>query len=86
MRRLIAALTMVIGLTALGFAQTPGTSNMDILRQKLKADKKLVIAENLKLTDAEGGKVLAGLRRLPEGPPGYQPAARRRDQCLCRRV
>jgi hypothetical protein len=56
MRRLITALTMVIGLTALAFAQTPGTSNMDILRQKLKADKKLVIAENLKLTDAEGGK------------------------------
>ena len=56
MRRLIAALTMAIGLTALGFAQTPGTTNMDILRQKLKADKKLVIAENLKLTDAEGAK------------------------------
>ena len=56
MRRLIAALTMVAGLAALAVAQTPGTTNMDILRQKLKGDKKLVIAANLKLTDAEGAK------------------------------
>ena len=27
---------------------------MEILRQKIKADKKLVVAANLKLTDAEG--------------------------------
>ena len=56
MRRLTAALTMVFGLTALALAQTPGTTDMDILRQKIKADKKLVVAENLKLTDAEGAK------------------------------
>ena len=30
------------------------SSNMDILRQKLTADKKFVVAENLDLTDAEG--------------------------------
>src|SRR5215203_6410417 len=53
---MMTAVTMVIGLTALALAQTPGTSNMDILRQKIKADKKLVIAENLKLTDTEGAK------------------------------
>ena len=35
-------------------SQTSGTTNMEILRQKIKADKKLVIAENLQLTDAEG--------------------------------
>jgi len=35
-------------------AQTTATTNMDILRQKIKADKKLVVAENLKLTEAEG--------------------------------
>src|SRR6478735_531776 len=35
-------------------SQTAGTTNMDILRQKMKADKKLVVAQNLKLTDAEG--------------------------------
>ena len=28
----------------------------DLLRQKIKADKKLVVAQNLKLTDAEGAK------------------------------
>jgi hypothetical protein len=27
---------------------------MDILRQKIKADKKLLVAQNLQLTDAEG--------------------------------
>ena len=56
MRRLTAALTMVFGLTALALAQTPAPTNMDILRQKVKADKKLVVAENLKLTEAEGAK------------------------------
>jgi hypothetical protein len=35
-------------------AQTTGTTNMEILRQKIKADKKLVVAQNLTLTDAEG--------------------------------
>ena len=54
MRRLTAALTMVFGLTALALAQTPAPTNMDILRQKVKADKKLVVAQNLQLTDAEG--------------------------------
>ena len=56
MRRLTAALTMVAGLTALAQAQTPATTNMDILRQKVKADKKLVVAQNLQLSDAEGAK------------------------------
>ena len=56
MRRLTAALAMVIGLTALALAQTPATTNMDILRQKVKADKKLVVAENLKLTEGEGAQ------------------------------
>jgi hypothetical protein len=56
MRRLIAALIAAAGLPALALAQTGATTNMDILRQKVKADKKLVIAENLQLTDAEGAK------------------------------
>ena len=34
-------------------AQNSATTNMEILRQKIKADKKLVVAENLKLTDGE---------------------------------
>jgi hypothetical protein len=56
MKRLMTAVAMMTGFTALALAQTSGTTNMDILRQKIKADKKLVIAENLTLTDAEGAK------------------------------
>ena len=56
MKRLMTAVAMMTGFTALVLAQPSGTTNMDILRQKIKADKKLVIAENLKLTDAEGAK------------------------------
>jgi hypothetical protein len=36
-----------------GLIQAQASSNMEILREKLKADKKLLIAENLGLTDAE---------------------------------
>ena len=56
MTRLVTALglAMTVGLTAIGMAQTTGTTNMDILLQKVKADKKLVVAQNLQLTDAEG--------------------------------
>ena len=56
MRRVIAALTVAVALPVLALAQTAATTNMDILRQKVKADKKLVVAENLQLTDAEGAK------------------------------
>lgn len=45
------------GLAALALplaAQQGSTSNMDILREKLKSDRKLLVAENMKLTDAEG--------------------------------
>jgi hypothetical protein len=37
-------------------AQNVATSDMEILRQKIKTDKKLVVAQNLNLTDAEGAK------------------------------
>jgi hypothetical protein len=37
-----------------GSALAQSTSNMDILRDKMKADKKLLVAQNLGLTDAEG--------------------------------
>jgi Spy/CpxP family protein refolding chaperone len=48
----VAALLMAMAAPAA--AQSAGTTNMDILRQKVKADKKLVVAQNLNLTDAEG--------------------------------
>ena len=33
-----------------------GTTNMEILAQKIKADKKLIVADNMGLTDAEAKK------------------------------
>ena len=53
MKRLVTAFAIVAGLASAAAAQTPPTTNMEILRQKVKADKKLVVAANLKLTDAE---------------------------------
>jgi len=54
--RLMTALALVAALAAPAMAQNTGVANMEILRQKMKADKKLVVAENLNLTDAEGAK------------------------------
>ena len=54
MTRFVTACAIVAGLAASAMAQTPATNNMEILRQKVKADKKLVVAANLMLTDAEG--------------------------------
>ena len=54
MTRLVTAFAIAAGLAAPAMAQTTATTNMDILRQKIKADKKLVVAANLQLTDAEG--------------------------------
>ena len=34
-------------------AAKPASSDMEILRQKIKADKKLVVAANMQLTEAE---------------------------------
>jgi hypothetical protein len=47
-------LALAAAVAAPAMAQAPATTNMEILRQKIKADKKLVVAENLGLTDAEG--------------------------------
>jgi hypothetical protein len=48
---------VVIALVALlsvpAFAQDKPANNMDILRQKIKADKKLVVAANMDLTETE---------------------------------
>jgi hypothetical protein len=49
----VTSIAIAAGLAASAIAQTAGTTNMEILRQKIKADKKLVVAENLKLTDSE---------------------------------
>ena len=54
MTRLVTSFAIAAALAAPAMAQAPATTNMEILRQKIKADKKLVVAENLKLTEAEG--------------------------------
>ena len=54
MIRFVIAMALSAGLATPALAQTKGTTNMEILRQKIKADKKLVVAHNLTLTDAEG--------------------------------
>jgi hypothetical protein len=54
MMRLMMAVVIAAGLAAPSMAQGNATTNMDILRQKVKADKKLLVAGNLQLTDAEG--------------------------------
>src|SRR3954464_4598615 len=54
MLKLVMSFAIAASLAAPAMAQTAGTANMEILRQKIKADKKLVVADNLKLTDAEG--------------------------------
>jgi hypothetical protein len=50
---LLLAVSLAIP-AAFAIAQESATSNMEILRQKIKADKKLLVADNMGLTDAEG--------------------------------
>ena len=50
----IMVVTLAVALAAPATAQEKGTSTMEILRQKVKADKKLVVALNMGLTEAEG--------------------------------
>ncbi len=53
-RFLIFLLTAAIVLTAApAFAQESAADNMQILLDKIRADKKLMVAENMHLTDAE---------------------------------
>ncbi len=45
--------TISIFLLSAALAQEAGNANMEILAQKVKADKKLLVAMNMNLTDAE---------------------------------
>jgi hypothetical protein len=56
MKLTVAVVLCVAALTAVPvFAQNqPADTNMQILRDKVKADKRLVVAANMNLTDAEG--------------------------------
>ena len=53
----LTVLVLAFAITAPAAAQTPqagATTNMEILKAKLKADKKLLVAQTVGLTDAEG--------------------------------
>lgn len=52
-RAMACVLMGVFLFTTPGFAEPVSDSNMEILKEKLKADKKLLIAGNMDLTDAE---------------------------------
>ena len=56
MIRHMTALVLATFLVVPLLAQTASTVNMEVLRQKIKSDKKMVVGQNLKLTDAEGAK------------------------------
>ena len=49
----IAALALGAAIATPAFAQDKPADNMQILMEKLKADKKLLVAENLELTESE---------------------------------
>ena len=51
LRLVVAALVAFVALPV--FAQDKPASNMEILRQKLQADKKLLVAANMELTETE---------------------------------
>jgi len=51
LRPFVFALAALIAVPAL--AQDKPASNMEVLRQKIKADKKLIVAANMDLTEAE---------------------------------
>jgi hypothetical protein len=51
LRLVVVALAVCIAIPAV--AQDKPASNMEILRQKLQADKKLVVAANMELTESE---------------------------------
>jgi hypothetical protein len=54
---IVAVVALALAAAAPAFAQAPpsgSTTNMEILVAKLKADKKLLVAQTVGLTDAEG--------------------------------
>jgi Spy/CpxP family protein refolding chaperone len=47
---------MLCGLPALSLAQDKSTNNLEIMHEKLKADKKLIVAKYMELTESEAKK------------------------------
>jgi len=73
----------LVGLAVAVAAQDKPADNMQIMRDKIKADKKLVVAGNMELTESEA-KLSGRLRAVSEGPGGDQPAHRQAHRELCR--
>lgn len=51
--KFLRLIVLVLAAAVAAPALAQDTSNMEILRQKIKADKKLLVAQNMQLTDAE---------------------------------
>jgi len=49
----VAMVVILFGYVPLGMAQDKPADNMQILRDKIKADKKLLVATNMELTESE---------------------------------
>jgi len=49
----VAIVIMLCGLPALSLAQDKSTSKLEITDEELKADKKLIVAKNMELTESE---------------------------------
>ena len=52
----VAIVIMLGGLPALSLAQDKSTNNLKIMHEKLKADKKLIVAKYMELTESEAKK------------------------------
>jgi hypothetical protein len=52
-KKTVSAALAIAGLASLALAQDKPADNMQILRDKLRADKKLVVATNMELTESE---------------------------------
>src|SRR6476660_10069869 len=52
-RLILCVFTGIFLLAVPAFAEPVSDTNMEILKQKLKADKKLLVASNMELSDAE---------------------------------
>jgi hypothetical protein len=49
----VAIATVLLGFGPLGFAQDKPADNMQLLREKIRADKKLLVATNMELMESE---------------------------------
>ena len=50
---ILVILGVVMGMVVSGIAQDKPADNMQIVLEKIRADKKLLVAENMQLTEAE---------------------------------